>query len=251
MTAEVFYQTLKDRFRQVLQSRGLEQEEVTILCRSLSPEEAIGNTRRRDFPIITGKDVMIEASFRGSRGQAFTDAPTAFSGTMEEILEGDLAGDPRARSLFIAALNAVTAHLGLCQGTVHCRTEGPELCAGDMLKFLRENYLPPRRIALIGYQPALLQMLAESEYPVRVLDLNPANVGQTRYGVPVEDGSAAYHDVTHGGADLILCTGSTVCNGTIVNYLDLPVEVLFFGTTLAGAAALMGLKRVCFAHLYP
>lgn len=251
MTAEVFYQTLKERFEEVLKNHGLQNEEVTVFCRALSPEEAIGNTKRRDFPIITGKDVMIEANFRGSRGQAFTDAPTAFSGTMEEILNGDLAGDPRARSLFIATLNAVMTHLGLCQGTVHCRTEGPELCAQDMLKFLRENYPSSRRIALIGYQPALLQMLAESEYPVRVLDLNPANVGQTRYGVLVEDGNAAYHDITHGGADLILCTGSTVCNGTIVNYLDLPVEVLFFGTTLAGASVLMGLKRVCFAHLYP
>jgi hypothetical protein len=32
--------------------------------------------------------------------------------------------------------------------------------------------------------------------------------------------------------------------------MDLPVEVLFFGLTLAGSADLLGLKRVCFAEKY-
>ena len=250
MTATEFYQKLKERFRQLLTEHHIENEEVTIFCRALSPEEAIGKTKRQDFPIISGKDIMIEANFRGSRGQAFTDAPTAFSGTLGEILESDIAGDSRARSLFIATVNAVMAHLGLCCGTVHCRTDGPELCAQDVLAFLRRHYVDCKRICLIGYQPAMLEMLSKSEFQVRVLDLNPANVGQIRYGVKVEHGVDDYDSVVHGGANLILCTGSTVCNGTIVNYLGLDTEVLFFGTTLAGTAVLMGLKRLCFAENY-
>ena len=51
-------------------------------------------------------------------------------------------------------------------------------------------------------------------------------------------------------ADLVLCTGSTVCNGSIVNFLHLKDKILFYGTTLAGAAALMGLPRICFADRY-
>ena len=250
MTAEVFYKTLKQRFGEVLEANGLQNEEVTVTCRTLSPEEAIGNTRRRDFPIISGKDIMIEASFQGSRGQAFTDAPAAFQGRLEDILEVDLVEDAQGRGLFIAAVNAVMCHLGLCGGTVHCRTEGPELCAVEMLAYLRTHYADRKRIALIGYQPALLEMLSKSEFDVRVLDLNPANVGQIRYGVLVENGIDAYESVVNGGADLILCTGSTVCNGTIINYLGLNTEVLFFGTTLAGAAKLLDLKRVCFAEKY-
>ena len=66
----------------------------------------------------------------------------------------------------------------------------------------------------------------------------------------VEDGSKVYDDVVNRYADLILCTGSTVCNGTIVDYIDIDTEVLFFGTTLSGSAVLMDLKRVCFADLY-
>ena len=165
-------------------------------------------------------------------------------------MESDIAGDSRARSLFIATVNAVMAHLGLCCGTVHCRTEGPELCAQDALAFLRKHYADRKRIALIGYQPAMLEILSKSEFQVRVLDLNPVNVGQVQYGVKVEHGVDDYDSVVHGGADLILCTGSTVCNGTIVNYLGLDTEVLFFGTTLAGTAVLMGLKRLCFAENY-
>ena len=51
-------------------------------------------------------------------------------------------------------------------------------------------------------------------------------------------------------AELILCTGSTLCNGSIVDYLNLDTEVLFFGTSASGAAALLGFKRVCFADKY-
>lgn len=247
MTPDIFYSTLKQRFEQVLAAHHIENEEVTILCRALTPEEAIGKTKRMDFPIITGKDIMIEANFHGSRGQAFTDAPATFSGKLSDILAGDLLHDARARGLFIATVNAVMAHLHLCCQTVHCREDGPESCAQNLLNFLRSQYADRRRIVLIGYQPAMLEMLAGSEFNVRVLDLNPANIGQMRYGVLVEHGVDAYSDVVNGGADLILCTGSTVCNGSIVNYLDLNTQVLFFGTTLAGTAVLMGLDRVCFA----
>lgn len=250
MTAEKFYATLKERFEQTLSNHGVGNEAVTVTCRALTPEEAIGHTVRRDFPIITGKDVMIQARFRSSLGQAFTEAPLTFRGSLADVLALDLAADPHARGLYIAVLNAVMCELGLCCGTVHCRTDGPELCAGDMLTYLQTRYPDRHRIALVGYQPALLETLANSKYQLRVLDLNPANVGQTRYGVTVEDGKQDYREVILEYADLILCTGSTICNGSIMDYLDLDTEVVFFGTTISGAAPLLGLKRVCFAHRY-
>ena len=51
-------------------------------------------------------------------------------------------------------------------------------------------------------------------------------------------------------AEVILCTGSTVCNGTIVDYLDTGKQTYFFGTSLAGVAALLGLQRLCCADEY-
>ena len=250
MTIEMFYKILKSRFEQVLSENNIGNENIRVICKALSPEEAIGRTTRRDFPILTGKDIMIQAEFRGCRGQAFTEAPLEFQGNLYDVLHMDLVNDSHARGLYIAVLNAVMSFLGKCRGTVHCRTQGPELCAKDMLAWLRRNYAEKKKIALVGYQPALLEMLSKSEYEVRVLDLNPANVGAERYGILVEDGVKDYEAVVKEYADLILCTGSTLCNGTIINFLDLGTETVFFGMTISGTAELMGLKRACFAERY-
>lgn len=79
-----------------------------------------------------------------------------------------------------------------------------------------------------------------------MLDLNPDNIGKEKDGCPVLSGEKCREE-TVAWADLVLCTGSTLCNGTIVDYLDLDKEVVFFGTTLSGAAPILGLKRACFA----
>lgn len=247
MSAEQLYDLLKTKFKEVLSENHLEEEAVTIHCRALSPEEAIGVTKRNDFPIIMGKDIMVQAEYRGGKGQAFTDAPADFSGTLADVADLDITNDVHARGVFIASLNAVMNALGRCKGTVHCRTDGPELCAKEMEAYLDKHYANAKRIGLVGYQPALLEMLATSDYEVRVLDLNPANVGEIRYGIKVEDGQTD-RDAVMEWADLILCTGSTICNGTIVDYLNLDKKVLFFGISIAGAADILGVKRVCFAE---
>ena len=243
------YRSLKGSFQRLIKEHHLEQEPVKITCRALSAEEAIGETKRKDFPIITGKDIMIQAEYKNGRGQAFTDAPALFEGSLADVCGLDIENDAHARGVFIASLNAVMNSLGACRATVHCRKDGPELCAMDMKAYLAEQWPKAARIGLVGYQPALLQMISESEREVRVLDLNPANIGAFRYGVTVEDGAVARDDLI-AWADLILCTGSTLCNGTITDYLDLDTPVLFFGITAAGASQLMGWNRVCFADRY-
>ena len=245
---ECFYDDLKKRFQNLLQQEGILKEEITIRTRALTAQEAIGHTKRKDFPIITGKDVMIQAECMGALGQAFTDAPSAFKGDLEEICALDLA-DPHSRGMFIAALNAVMRHLGYAEGTVHCRNQGPELCAQEAVRFIADNYDNPS-IALIGYQPSLLEGLSK-KFTLRVLDLNPDHIGQERYGIIIEDGSD--RDRTEEicrQSDLILCTGSTVCNGSIVRFLPYKEKTLFYGTTLAGAAVLMDLPRLCYAERY-
>jgi uncharacterized protein (DUF4213/DUF364 family) len=146
----------------------------------------------------------------------------------------------------VAALNAVMCRLGLAGSSIHCKNDGPETCAREVESFLKEKYGSPK-LALVGYQPALFARLAES-FPLRVLDLNPDNVGQTRHGVTVGHG---FDDLaeTIAWADVVLCTGSTLCNGSLVNFLDLDKEVWFYGPTLAGAAALLGLNRLCFTEI--
>lgn len=244
MTAHDLYETLRQSFRSILEQEGLSADDIAIAARGLTPQEAIGNTQRKDFPILTGKEVMLMATFRGAKGQAFTDAPAQFSGPLSQLLEGDLDGDPHARGLFIAALNAVMKYLEKADNTVHCKDGGPEFCARHMADWVGETYGAPK-IALVGFQPALIAALSQ-RFEVQVLDLNPDNIGKVKDGCPVRDGGTDRDEVVD-WADLVLCTGSTLCNGTIVDFLDLPKEVVFFGTTLSGAAPILGLKRACFA----
>lgn len=243
MTKQELTEILKERFRSVVEQNDLDKSEIKISARGLSPEEAIGITKRQDYPILTGKEVMLQAEYQGSFGQAFTDAPSDFIGTLEEILGLDLEEDSHNRALFIAAMNAVMKKLGLVSHTVHCKSEEPEKCVTEFESYIRGKYGSPK-IALVGYQPSMLEALSE-EFRVRVLDLNPENVGKTRYGVKVEDGVKDYTDVVLEWADVVLCTGSTLCNGTMVNYIDIGKDVLFFGITAAGAAELLGLKSMC------
>ena len=244
LTPENLFAKLRDGFMAIIRERGLLASRIDIRLKSLTPEEAIGITKRRDFPIITGKEVMLQAEYEGALGQVFTDSPAVFSGTLEDILALDITHDSHARSLFIAALNAVMRRLGLVEGTLHCKNDEPELCAKDFASYIAENYGKPK-IALVGYQPALLEKLS-SVFELRVLDLNADNIGQTRYGIRVEHGVDDYQSVVRGWAELVLCTGSTLTNGTVVNFIDIGKPVIFFGTTIAGAAVILGLKRVCF-----
>ena len=244
MDRHTLYEALRSALAAALEEHGLTGWAVTVRARGLTPEEAIGHTQRTDYPILTGKEVMLMAEFRGAMGQAFTDAPAHFEGSLDQVLALDLEGDPHSRGLFIATLNAVMKYLGRADNTVHCRDGGPELCARHMAQWVADTYGAPK-IALVGFQPALIAALSQ-RFPLKVLDLNPDNIGKEKDGCPVLDGASGRQEAVD-WADLVLCTGSTLCNGTIVDYLDLDKEVVFFGTTLAGAAPILGLKRACFA----
>jgi len=47
---------------------------------------AIGEPGRRDFPIIIGKERVIEAEVLGARAHVFTDSTKEFFGKLKEIL---------------------------------------------------------------------------------------------------------------------------------------------------------------------
>ncbi len=247
MKNEELFSTLKEKLREIAEEHGILDKAVEIRCRALSPEEAIGKTDRTDYPILTGSEVMIQAEFDGAIGQAFTSAPVQFSGNLTQILDLDVLGNAYDRGIFIAALNAVTRKYGICDRSIHCKDDGPERCAEQAMEYLTEHYAPETRIAQVGYQPAMLEGLSKTFANVRVLDLNPDTVSETRSGIKVLDGVKDYEDTVLDWADLVLCTSSTLANASIENFLDIGKEVLFYGTTGAGAAALMGWKRLCFA----
>lgn len=246
MTKKELFETLRDKFKKILSENSCDTQMISIKSRGMTPEEAIGNTKRFDYPILTGKEIMVMAEYKGSIGQAFTSAPVDYAGNIDDIVNADIENDEYALALFIACMNAVMRHLKLVDCTIHCKDEGPEDCAEDFILWLKEDFDNPK-ILQIGYQPALLTQLSKY-YDVRILDLDPTNIGKNVNGVIVEDGNLEHKDAVD-QADLILCTGSTLANGSIVEYLDYLEEgkdVRFYGTTIAGAAKILGLKRVCF-----
>lgn len=249
MTVKELYDTLRDKLAELARAQGLLDQEIMINCRGLTPEEAIGKQDRRDLPILAGKEIMVQAEFDGGIGQAFTSSPAVFSGTLKDVLEMDIVNNDYDRGIFIAALNAVTRRCGVCDRSIHCKDQGPRDCAKKAMEYLQIIYGKNRKIAQIGYQPFLLEALSQTfdHSLIRILDLNPDNVGDTRFGIRVLDGVADYEETVLHWADLVLCTGSTLGNGSTVNFLDIGKDVLFYGTTGAGAAALMGWKRLCFA----
>lgn len=238
-----FYEDLKNKFINILENNNLiNDDKINIQTKSLSPEEAIGKTKRQDFPILNGKEIMIEADYKGHKGQAFTSYPCNFKGSLKDIINLDL-NDDYNKGIFISTLNAVLSYLELVSGNIHCKNDEPEKCGKAFREFLEENYLN-KNIALIGFQPAILENIKDV-VNLRVLDLDSKNVNTEKYGILIEDGIEKYQDVVD-WADLILCTGSTVLNGSIRNFINLDKPVIFYGTSISGAAYLMSLDRKCF-----
>jgi hypothetical protein len=236
------------KLRVIAQDARLLDEAVTVAARTLTPEEAIGTPERRDYPILVGKERVLEARFRDARGHAFTDAPGDWSGTLTEILDADWKGN-HERARFTATLNAVLAHLDRAGGSVHCRDDEPELCAREIADHIGKEH-GSCRVGLVGLNPAIAERLirAFGAERVHVTDLNPDTIGGDRHGVTVWDGRERTDDLV-AASDLVLITGTTLINGTFDGIVDTVRrhgrDYLVYGVTVAGVAALCGLPRIC------
>ncbi|MFH1091699.1 MAG: DUF364 domain-containing protein [Pseudomonadota bacterium] len=233
------YGQLKQRALELLSHSNLLGERVIIRARTLSPQEAIGNPEADDFPLQKGKERLMQAEFRGALGQAFTDRYGDFEGLLEDVLQMPLENNYR-RAVFIAALNAVMKHLHQTLTTVHCRDQEPADCAARLADFIKEKY-GLVKITQVGFQPRMVESLSR-KFSLRLLDLDPDNLGTSKFGMPVEGPEAAGEAVKW--ADLLLVTGTTIVNGTVDQFLGAK-PVLFYGTTIAAAAQLMGWDRFC------
>ncbi len=237
----VFFHRLQKEFARLVDEYKLKQAEVKVTAKPLSPEGSIGSTKRKDYVLLKGKERLLQAEMMGCRGQAFTGSLGDFAGTLEDVLALPLTNDYQ-RAVYTATLNAAVCHTGKVANTIHCRNEGPELCARQAVDYFQKNYGKPR-ILMIGYQPALAEALHQA-FPLTVLDLDPANIGREKIGVLIENGAAPL-DKHLAACDVIFATGSTMCNDTIDELTQSGKPLVVFGTTGSGAAALLGIPRFC------
>ncbi len=233
------FDRIKQEARPLLEPRDLMSRRIRVKARALTTEEAIGNPEGDDFPLQQGKERLMQAELDGALGQAYTDRYGDFEGTLAEVFDMPLTNNFR-RAVFVSTLNAVLRSLGLAEKTIHCRDQGPGLCAAELSQHIQDRY-GRGRIAQVGLQPAMVEALAAA-LPLRVLDLDPDNVGTEKRGVRIEGPDAREEVIAW--ADLLLVTGTTLVNDTIEDFLD-HKPVLFYGSTIAGAAALMGWDRFC------
>lgn len=239
-----FYNDIKERFFNLIKDKDLISSKVEVVsARTLTPQEVIGKPERDDFPLLKGKEVMLQANFKRSLGQAFTDMPGNYSDTLKEIFDMSLDNNFK-RAVFIATLNAVLRYLNYISKTVHCKDKEPAKCAAHLVDYIKGRFGNPR-IAFMGMQPAMVEALV-AQFEMRVVDLDPDNVGQKKYGVPIED--VAYTKEILSWADLILATGTTVVNDTLTPLL-IRKPIIFYGVTIAGVAYLKRYEQYCFcAH---
>jgi uncharacterized protein (DUF4213/DUF364 family) len=239
----------KEKLQVIAAGHHLGDTAVRVTIGTLSVKQAIGSPRRQDFALMQGKEVMIEAQLLGSYGQAFTDAPSDFTGSLNDILGLSLDRNEN-RAIFIATLNAVTAHLKMATGMRHCRDEEPEKCAAEMAQHILGD-AGKVKVGLIGLQPAILEnlVIAFGADNVRCTDLNPDNVGSRKYGAEIWDGSTETGKLIR-WCDLVLVTGSTIVNNTFDEIREKAYSrgkrLIIFGVTVAGISALLGLERACF-----
>ena len=231
------YEKLQEALADAAGKHDLLNEPVTINCSVLSAEAAIGKPEHQDYPIITGKEKMIEAGFADSRGQAFTDSFQNAEYCVRDLIKLPLDNNFR-RAHFIAALNAVYKHLGLVSETVHCR--GDELTACP--RHLDKLFPSKQKIWLAGLQPRFLETLAKN-HEVRCTDMDAENIGQIKSGVTIAGPEAGADNLAW--ADTVFVTGSTVINGSIVNFLNVKPRVVFFGISIAATALILNLERYC------
>lgn len=234
------FEILRRELAQIVHENGLGSEKVAIRAFPLSPEEAIGSPKERDYPLIKGRERLMQAEFKGAKGQAYTDMYGNFNGKLAEVLEMEL-GDNFCRAVFISTLNAVMRYLGLVSKTIHCKDQEPRRCAEELVRYLRERYGEPK-VALVGFQPRMAEALSR-RFELRITDLDEQNIGQERFGVRICGPEKTQENLKW--CDLALVTGTTLINGTLPQFLNLPKPVVLYGVTIAGAAKLLGLERFC------
>ena len=240
---------LKASFTEIARESGLLETDINITAKKLSTVEAIGKTERRDFPLLQGKESLMQAEFKGALGQSFTDMPMNFKGKISDILNLELNNNGE-RALFIATLNAVMRYLGKADKTVHCRNQEPELCAREIVEKVLEKHGCEIRVGIIGFQPAIIDNFSKKLAPekVRVTDLDNDNIGKEKYGVPIWDGATREEEIFQ-ASDVLLATGSTIVNNSLPQLLShaetYNKPLYFFGTTISAAATILNLNRLC------
>lgn len=227
-----------EEMKGIIRGHSFEEEMVSVYARPLTPEEAIGKPEHNDYPLLKGKERIMEAVFQGVSGHAYSDHTGNFSGTIEQVINLPMNNNFQ-RALLISTSNAVLRSLGIIKKSRHCKDDAPVKCAKYLGEEMRQ--FSPKHIWMIGHQPRLLEEISRS-FDVRITDRDPDNIGKVKSGVLIED-PGQFKGILK-WSDFVFATGTTIVNDTIDSFLvNLPV--MFYGITISGTASILGLNHFC------
>jgi len=199
-----------------------------------------------DYPLMKGKEVLLDCELRGVHGQAYTDEPKIFQGRIAKIADNTLE-DNSSRALFFSALNALMALIGEISNPVHCTKTSPERCGVLLAEHIMRNFGKTVKVAHIGYQPGHVKATSRAFRKVYVTDLDPDNIGKLKFGIRILDGSSNEEVIKK--VDVACITGSSIVNGTLFDLLDWCEEYgtkpIIYGVSAKGAMRILGCEVFC------
>ena len=226
------FDLLRERLAHLARADGLERALVSV---GTAPHRWPG---MGCLPAPTGRFVL-RAAFGGAEGLALSPLVARFEGRLAEFLELPL-DTPAERARFCAVLNAVLTLRGdITPEPLLCKTLGTEGCARVLLERVRAADRQCPCVCLTAGHRCLYEALV-GHGPVLLLSEGDP-------GAPGAVGTAPVPEAVRRCA-LILVGGSTLTHGLwdrIAPELGEGAEILAYGITTAGAAALLGWSHHC------
>lgn len=237
MTIKELYDQILSGFYGLEGAEALLKETVTVTA-SEDPEETL---RPENEPVstVSRPEYCVAAELCGVKGEAYTEEPSSFNGTLKEALEIQPT-EKGISAVTIAALNAAMSYLGLTPGTFPEGEEARISYADALCRYVTEHH-GKNNIILVGYDGYLVKRFVDEGLEFWTMDKDPANITQNRFHHVVVNNAKRNRESSFVWGKYFVVTGSSLCNGTILHYLNSGKELLFYGISCAGAAKLLDL----------
>ena len=235
MTIKELYDQIISGFSALKGAEDLLDKEVSVTGssepeRTLLPDNEPPST-------VARPEYCVTAELLGVKGEAYTETPSDFCGTLKEAL----AIPPTEKGISavtIAALNAAMSYLDQASGTFPDGEEERVRYADALCRYVKEEF-GTDHIILVGYDGYLVKRFVDEGFHFWTMDNDPANITQDRFHHVVVNNAKKNRESSVVWGKYFIVTGSTLCNGTILHYLNSNKELLFYGITCAGAATLL------------
>lgn len=237
MTVTELYRQIISRFCELPGAAELMEEKVIVTA---SPESEHTLRPDGDPPSTVARpEYCVTARIGQATGEAYTEIPSSFEGSLREALEIP-ATEKGISAVSVSALNAAMNCLSGVPGVFPEDPQCRAAYADALCHYVTEHY-GRSRIVLVGYDGYIVKRFMEEGLDFWTMDRDPDHISQDRFHHVIVNSAKRNRESCFAWGNILIVTGSTLCNGTIVQYLDSGKELLFYGITCSGAAVLLSL----------